>query len=270
MPTLRATLNGKTVERPITQSPMTIGRQPGLAFTIPAKGASREHLRIGRLKDGGWAIKDLGSTNGTLLNGAQLKGAIALSDGDKIVIGQTVIKFDMVDETEVTYHEQVERLVSTDDLTGMVVKRRFDAHLSEAIRVAHASGRPLCGMMMDMDGLKAINDRHGHHVGANTISQVGVLIKGLLQNRGEACRFGGDEFSAFVPACDKTLAMMIAEQIRQTVEGQTYVVGPVQVRATISIGVALLSPDGDLQSLIEAADQALYRAKAKGRNVTSD
>ena len=92
MPTLRATLNGKTVEKPITQTPITIGRQPGLGFTIPTKGASREHFRIGRLKDGGWAIKDLGSTNGTLLNGEKVDGA-RLKHGDRIEIGDCVIEF---------------------------------------------------------------------------------------------------------------------------------------------------------------------------------
>jgi pSer/pThr/pTyr-binding forkhead associated (FHA) protein len=92
MPTLRATLNGKTVEKPITQTPITIGRQPGLGFTIPAKGASREHFRIGRLKDGGWAIKDLGSTNGTQLNGEKVDGA-RLKHGDRIEIGDCVIEF---------------------------------------------------------------------------------------------------------------------------------------------------------------------------------
>ncbi|MHC4850070.1 MAG: FHA domain-containing protein, partial [Planctomycetota bacterium] len=92
MPTLRATLNGKTVEKPIAQTPITIGRQPGLGFTIPAKGASREHFRIGRLKDGGWAIKDLGSTNGTLLNGEKVDGA-RLKHGDRIEIGDCVIEF---------------------------------------------------------------------------------------------------------------------------------------------------------------------------------
>ncbi|MHC4938243.1 MAG: protein kinase domain-containing protein [Planctomycetota bacterium] len=92
MPTLRATLNGKTVERPIAKTPITLGRQPGLDFTIPAKGASREHLRIGRLKDGGWAIQDLGSTNGTKLNGEIVESS-RIKHGDRIEIGDCLIEF---------------------------------------------------------------------------------------------------------------------------------------------------------------------------------
>jgi len=92
MPTLRATLNGKTVDKPLTKIPVTLGRQPGLDFTIPAKGASREHLRIGRLKDGTWALQDLGSTNGTKVNGEKVDKA-RLNHGDTIEIGDCVIEF---------------------------------------------------------------------------------------------------------------------------------------------------------------------------------
>ena len=92
MPTLKVMLEGKTIEVPIQKSPLTIGRQPGLDLTIPAKGASREHLRIGRLKDGSWAVKDLGSMNGTLHNGEKLESA-RLAHGDRLQIGNCVIEF---------------------------------------------------------------------------------------------------------------------------------------------------------------------------------
>ncbi len=92
MPKLKVTIDGKTVEIPLQKSPMTIGRQPGLDLTIPAKGASREHLRIGRLKDGSWGVRDLGSTNGTLHNGDKLDTA-RLAHGDRLQIGNCVIEF---------------------------------------------------------------------------------------------------------------------------------------------------------------------------------
>jgi len=86
-------MNGKTVEAPIAKTPITIGRHPGLDITLPAKGASREHLRIGRLKDGSWAAKDLDSTNGTLHNGENLSATVRLSHGDKLQIGDSVLEF---------------------------------------------------------------------------------------------------------------------------------------------------------------------------------
>ncbi|MEM8885229.1 MAG: FHA domain-containing serine/threonine-protein kinase [Planctomycetota bacterium] len=92
MPLLRVSFDGKTVEVPLAKSPMTVGRQPGLDLTVPAKGASREHLRLGKLQDGSWAAKDLDSTNGTLLNGERLQQA-RLKDGDRLQIGNCVMEF---------------------------------------------------------------------------------------------------------------------------------------------------------------------------------
>jgi len=99
MPSLRVTIDGKTTDVPITKTPITIGRQPGLDLTLPAKGASREHLRIGRLKDGSWAAKDLESTNGTLHNGETLATA-RLAHGDTLQIGNCTLEFIDTDAVE--------------------------------------------------------------------------------------------------------------------------------------------------------------------------
>ena len=85
-------MDGKTVEKPLNKTPITIGRQPGLDLTIPARGASREHVRIGRLKDGSWAMKDLGSTNGTKLNGEKVDAA-RLKHGDKLELGEHTLQY---------------------------------------------------------------------------------------------------------------------------------------------------------------------------------
>jgi pSer/pThr/pTyr-binding forkhead associated (FHA) protein/tRNA A-37 threonylcarbamoyl transferase component Bud32 len=92
MPILRISIEDQTIERTLTRTPITIGRQPGLDVTIPAKGASREHAQMGRLKDGSWALKDLGSTNGTLLNGEKIATA-RLKDGDVIQIGNCSLEY---------------------------------------------------------------------------------------------------------------------------------------------------------------------------------
>ncbi|MHC4953115.1 MAG: protein kinase domain-containing protein [Planctomycetota bacterium] len=92
MPALKVTFDGKTIEKPITKTPITIGRQPGLDLSVPARGASREHLRIGRLKDGTWAFRDLGSTNGTLHNGKKVDTA-RLKHGDTLQFGDCKMEF---------------------------------------------------------------------------------------------------------------------------------------------------------------------------------
>ncbi|MCU0727937.1 MAG: GGDEF domain-containing protein [Planctomycetes bacterium] len=248
---------------------VVIGREPG-GLSLRDRKCSRRHAAVARRGDL-YVVRDIGSTNGTLLNGVTLTGEQPLRDGDRIVIGQTVIKFTIVDDAEVGYLRQVEQLVLTDDLTGLMAKHRFDAALADAIESTIAAGQPLCAIMMDMDGLKAINDRHGHQVGAFTIGRVGVLIGRILASRGEACRFGGDEFSAFVPRAGLAAAMEISEHIRREVEAMDVVYGPVTVKARISIGVAERPEDvTDVDRLLALADQALYRAKAKGRNRVSD
>lgn len=253
-----------TVEEEIIIGRETIGLQ------LRDRKCSRRHATVTRNRES-FFIRDLGSTNGTLLNGVPLQGEQPLRDGDKIVLGQTVIKFNFIDETEVDYLKQVGQLVTTDDLTGLPAKHRFDAALDEAIQAAHAGNTPLCVLMMDMDGLKAINDRHGHQVGAYTISQVGMLIGRILQGKGEACRFGGDEFSAFLPLMNINQALKVAEQIRREVEAAEIHYANLVVKARISIGVSAMPPEvQEVEALLSLADQALYRAKAKGRNIVSE
>jgi two-component system, cell cycle response regulator len=250
----------------LVETAVVIGREP-TGLQLHDGGISRSHATVER-RENDYLIRDLGSTNGTLVNGSRLQGEVQLREGDKILLGQTVIKFTMVDETEAAYLRQVAHLVGTDDLTGLMSKHRFDAALKEWVKSCHASGAPLSAMMMDMDGLKAVNDRHGHQTGAETIRQVGGLIGRLLLGRGEACRFGGDEFSAFLPAINLEQALLVAEQIRRGVETLGLQREGQVLAVTISIGVVERAAGiSDFAVLMHQADEALYRAKARGKNV---
>jgi diguanylate cyclase (GGDEF)-like protein len=253
----------------VVETAVTIGREQ-VGLQLHDGGISRLHAAVER-RDVLYVIRDLGSTNGTLVNGERLAAERVLVEGDKIFLGQTMIKFTMVDETEAAYLRQVATLVGTDDLTGLMSTHRFDAAMKEAVRTAIAAGAPLCALMLDMDGLKAVNDRHGHHAGADTIRRVGALIGQLLQGRGEACRFGGDEFSAFLPGVALAAAVGVGEQIRRAVEAMAPVWGGERLAVTISVGVASLRPGvSDAAALLRLADQALYRAKGGGKNRVSD
>ena len=246
-----------------------IGREQG-GLRLRDGLLSRNHARVIRDEEGYW-LEDLGSTNGTMLNGCNVTERKKLSPEDRITMGQTVIKFTVVDAIEASYLDEMARMSSTDSLTGLVAKHRFDAALDEAFRAARTRNQPLCALMMDMDGLKAINDRLGHHVGAGTISKVGMLISEVVGERGEACRFGGDEFCAFLPALSLAGAMKIAEKIRAGVEHTMFEIGSLRVQACISIGVAELDAQtASPVALLNRSDLALYRAKAKGRNQVSD
>ena len=246
-----------------------IGRDTG-TLRLRDGRVSRRHVRVWQ-EDGRYFVEDLGSTNGSRLNGRALERPSPLGDGDKIYVGSTVLKFTLVDETEANYLARMERLAGTDPLTGLHAKHRFDSILEESLRTARLANKPLCLLMMDMDGLKSINDRHGHRMGAHTIATVGHALGQVLRGRGEACRFGGDEFCAYLPGLSLARARLVAEEIRLVVEEGTYELDNASVKATISIGVAAAGPEQSTPAtLLAAADRALYRAKAAGRNCVSE
>lgn len=254
----------------LIEEAVVIGRDPQ-GLQLRDGRSSRRHALVERTAAGQHVVHDLGSTNGTLVNGLPLQQPYELHDGDKIFLGRTVIKFTLVDETEATYLRRMEQLAGTDDLTGLLAKHRFDSLLEEAVRAAALLRRPLAVLMMDLDGVKAINDTHGHHMGAYTIREVGHLIGELASEVGEACRFGGDEYCVFMPGAALARARELAETICARVREGRFTLNDCVVQTTISIGVAV---SGEAQEgpseLLQRADQALYRAKSAGRDRVSD
>jgi diguanylate cyclase (GGDEF)-like protein len=214
-------------------------------------------------------IKDLESRNGTLVNGQPVKESL-LQEGDKIVLGQTILKFTYQDAIEEGFLGRVDQLMNRDDLTGLPVLRVFTSHLQQRLRQVEIDAGTLCILMMDMDGLKAINDTHGHRFGAYTIAAVGRLIGQAVQDRGEASRFGGDEFVAYVTGLDKGEGVAFADALRQRIHAFEFCLEGIRLKPTISIGVSAFPADGGgVEPLMRKADEALYRAKDHGRNCVS-
>ena len=245
-----------------------IGREPE-GMQLRDARCSRRHALVTKIGDGHW-LEDQGSTNGILLNGSAVMKRAELHDGDRIRLGQTTIKFTIVDRTEAAYLRKMEVLASRDALTGLLANHRFSSLLAEAFRSAKATDVSLAVLMMDMDGLKRINDAHGHRMGAETIRQVGAIIGEELRGRGEATRFGGDEFCAFLPGAGERDARALAERLRARVEQTEFLLDGIMVKATISIGIGTIARSvREWTVLQEKADRALYRAKLAGRNRTS-
>jgi len=246
---------------------VVIGRDPDCEIRLHDFRASRRHALISPRVDGSYTITDLNSTNGTRVNDRPVSGSRQLQNGEKIYIGDTVLHFLLADEMDVSFHTEITTLVSTDPLTGLPSKRKFDRALEYAFETAQQNQGQLALLMMDMDGLKLINDTYGHLFGAFAISQAGQLIADVLGDRGQACRFGGDEFSAFLPDCGPAQAAQTAEQIRQAIEMAAFERDGIELHPTMSIGVACFPAVGkSLLDLVCIADRALYRAKHAGRN----
>jgi diguanylate cyclase (GGDEF)-like protein len=245
---------------------LTLGRDPKVEVPLHDEGISRRHCRI-FIDDDRYLVEDLGSTNGTLLNGEPVDRPMRLRAGDRIYLGACIVKFTHADKLEVGYHAQMDALISTDDLTGLVAKRRFDAACARAVEHARTTRTSLAVMMLDLDGLKQINDKHGHPVGAYVIAEVGKIIGAVVSAFGAACRFGGDEFAAFLNGVDKAGGREIAESIRKWVGQHRFEKHGAILRPTVSIGIAALPTDGrSADVLLRKADEALYRAKRTGRD----
>lgn len=247
-----------------------LGRSPE-GLHLRDGNISRRHAKIER-QGADYYVCDLGSTNGTVVNGKGVREPAKLADGDTIVLGQTVVKFHMVDETEASYHHQVQKMVTTDETTGLAIKRHFDAVFKQAVEDALASGAALCALMLELDAIKPIVERHGHIVGEAVIRDVAGIIKRLIvPHGGEACSLGGGQYVAYVPGVELPTALTLAEEIRRDVERGPLAVGMARVATSVTIGVARLPPMApDAQALLRLADAALFRARSKGRNRVSD
>lgn len=250
---------------------LVVGRDPERAdLVLFDPSVSGKHaLLVVDADEERYGIVDLGSRNGTYVNGSPVESG-GLHEGDKIFLGTTVLKFTFHDSIEEQFHGELDRLMHLDSLTGLYVRRWFDQEYPRAFVRARAEGHALWVAMLDLDGLKAINDLHGHQMGSHCIAEAGKLIKAALPAGACAARFGGDEFVAWCADGGLEDGLDLAEAIRARIEGHAFRWGDVVVAPTVSIGVAALAPDvHGAEELLRLADDALYRAKKKGRNAVS-
>ena len=249
---------------------LDVGRDPSASFPVRDESVSWRHVRVEDRGGGEWAAVDLGSTNGTMVNGHKAAEA-TLKPGDRIVVGKTILEFQEHDAIRDGFNQEIERLLSEDELSGLWVKRRFDAQLGTTVAAVQVGSLQMVScIVMDLDGIKGINDTHGHHMGAYCIGESGKVIGRVLGDKGFATRFGGDEFAAAMPGATKEDAVAMANAILAAVQVHVYEHAGIRVKPGISCGVATLPGDAnDAESLFRAADQAMYRAKRGGKNRVS-
>jgi diguanylate cyclase (GGDEF)-like protein len=164
-------------------------------------------------------------------------------------------------------HDVVQRQAITDELTGLVNRRRFLAALEAEVVRARRLGGPLTVVLADLDDFKPINDRHGHHAGDAVLVGFADVIRDHVRDVDVAGRLGGEEFALLLPETDLDGARSGAERLRRSLEGRDLALSDGHVeRVTASFGVAQLEAGQSGDELLRAADAALYRAKAEGKN----
>jgi diguanylate cyclase (GGDEF)-like protein len=167
---------------------------------------------------------------------------------------------------------ELAQLSSTDELTGLANRRRFDHRLAEEVARAQRHGLPLALLMLDVDHFKRYNDRHGHPVGDACLRSVATLLRDVARRPSDlVARIGGEEFAILLPHDDAAEAQRVAEHCLAALDAAAIPHGdsPVAPQVTMSIGIAELSTLGEhatAAALVAAADNALYRAKQIGRH----
>jgi len=162
---------------------------------------------------------------------------------------------------------QLRELASREPLTGLYNRRHFDEVLTSRFSEATRYGSDLSCLMMDLDDFKRVNDRFGHHVGDELLILSAISVASQLRAADVGARFGGDEFIVLLPQTDSVRAQVLAKRIAEKFALDTAEQLP-DVRTSLSIGIASLADAGaeTAEQLIQAADRALYRAKALGKS----
>jgi diguanylate cyclase (GGDEF)-like protein len=162
--------------------------------------------------------------------------------------------------------ESVEKLAITDDLTQVYNYRFLKSALRREIKRAGRFRQDLSIVMMDVDNLKAYNDRHGHLRGSFLLRELASLFAAQVRSFDLVAKYGGDEFTIILPQTGREGAVVVAERMRASVEAHAFPLAP-RGHITVSLGVATFPADaGDPTNLLQAADRALYLAKQRGKN----
>ena len=166
--------------------------------------------------------------------------------------------------------DRVLQLSRTDELTSLYNRSQLFPTLEEEVQRTRRSERGFCLLMIDLDGLKAVNDSFGHHRGDEVLRLLGGVIRHSIRLVDTAYRYGGDEFLVLLPETDFAGAFVVAEKIRAGAEEVGLVAGGGELLTSVSIGLVSCPEDGtSAEELMIAADRAMYQAKALGKNQIS-
>ncbi|MBA3396439.1 MAG: GGDEF domain-containing protein [Deltaproteobacteria bacterium] len=244
-----------------------LGRGGDADVRLVEEKMSRRHCRL--FIEGGEAfIEDLGSSNGTFVNGKRIESQ-KLSDGDKIQVGETtILKFTYNDQLEENFQRQMYDSALRDGLTKIFNKKYFHDRLGAEFAFTQRHRTPLSLILFDIDHFKKVNDTRGHLAGDRVLTALAAHVLKLVRTEDVFARYGGEEFAVLCRQTEVSRAQTIAERIRASVQQLEIVFGNERIPITVSVGVAMI-PDrhiGSVDDFIGVTDAALYEAKRGGRN----
>jgi two-component system cell cycle response regulator len=253
----------------IDKTPAIIGRGHDADIRIADDGISREHVEVMGEREH-VTVRDLGSTNGTFHNGRKVD-EVELVDGDKLSIGSTtILKFSYRDGFDEAFEQRLSSLGIRDELTRALKKAFFLDRLESEVAFSIRHRTPIALIMWHLDGFEAINKVHGSTVGASLLSATAYGVTRVIRREDVFVRYGGEEFGLLCRDTSVEAALRMAERLREVIGATMVRVGAESVQVTASFGVAtcpaaapgIVTP----ADLIAAADAAMRRAEALGRN----
>jgi diguanylate cyclase (GGDEF)-like protein len=276
-------------------SPVLIGRSAECGVRLTDASVSRRHARVTPLPDGKAFVVDIGGANGLWVAGARVRER-TLSDGDTLRLGPVsadgmtdgaeavALRYRRLDAAEAGLLTRLRREAAGDPLTGLPNRRTLRERLEAEIAHHRRRGHPLSVALLDADRFKAVNTAHGHRAGDDALRALAATVGSAVRAEDGFGRWGGEEFLLILRDTGPSDAAALAERLRRLVETAPIRSAdlhgrPVTLPLTVSLGVAGLprrvgpsagaapgSPGPDADALLAAADRALHRAKAAGRN----
>jgi two-component system, cell cycle response regulator len=253
---------------PLRPEGAIIGRAREATIRFEDNGMSRKHACV-RCTGPRVEVEDLGSANGTFVNGERVTGRRALVEGDKISVGSnTVLKFTCNDELDEAFQRHMFDASFRDALTKAYNKKYLMERLDKELAFALRHGTALSLILVDVDHFKRVNDTFGHPAGDAVLVNLAATVLATLRKEDVFARYGGEEFAVISRGVDLAGAAGLAERLRELIalghathEGRDLAV-------TASFGVASCLECGvkTVAELIASADVALYAAKRGGRN----
>jgi diguanylate cyclase (GGDEF)-like protein len=267
VPILRV-LAGRDVLRFVVIGPaVEVGRDAGCGLNLNDASVSRRHAVI-RSDEDGFCVEDLGSRNGTFVNGQQADFE-RLSPGDRLEVGNVPLRFDLVSPYELAHLQEVlDRLAASDrdPLTGLLTRAYLDDRLPQLLELCSRTSRPLSAVFVDLDHFKSVNDRFGHAIGDDVLRQVGLILAYAVREREVCVRYGGEEIVVVLEGATESQAVVVADRLRELVESHQWSAIAKGLAVTVSCGVAQWRPGEGVREWLQGADRALYAAKNGGRN----
>jgi len=251
---------------------VVVGRDAKCNMVLTDASVSRRHAVVFE-RGGQLFLEDFSSTNGTAVGPQPVQGTVPLPIGAVFYVGNVALRVDPMSIEEIQHLERVAdrlRQVVHDPLTGLLGRGWLDEELPPLVASNRGHGLPLSALFVDVDHFKRINDTHGHALGDEVLRRVSRLLDACVRDLDRVVRYGGEEFLVLLGGCDEEGAMMVGERIRSKIaeypwhECTEEADAPLAV--TVSVGAARLGEEEEAAEWLERADQAMYVAKATGRD----